>query len=72
MAWKVVSACNEMELQPKLDELQGRVPSQDEHGDFHIVGTIAELVSLGVQPGGTIVVAARVEVRRDPPLPAKA
>ena len=70
MAWKVVSACNEHELQEQLDELQARLPRKDEHGDFHIVGSIPEILPIGVCPiTGKLTVVARVEVSRDPPLP---
>jgi hypothetical protein len=69
--WKVLAANGEQELQTQLDELQSRIPKKDEHGEFHIVGTILELVSVGVQPLGTLIVLAKVGVHRDPPLPSQ-
>ena len=69
MTWKVVAAPGEHELQQQLDELQSRLSRKDEHGDFHIVGSISEIVPVGIQPQGTIIVLAKVEAHRDPPLP---
>ena len=69
MAWKVVAASGEQELQQQLDELQSRLPRNDEYGEFHIVGLISEIVPVGIQPQGTIIVLAKVETHRDPPLP---
>jgi hypothetical protein len=67
MKWKVVGACGEHELQKQLDELQGRFARRDELGDFHLVGSISDVVPLGCTPDGTIYVAVNVNVARDPP-----
>ena len=72
MNWKVVAAGNEHELQQQLDELQARLPRVDEHGEIHLVGSISELVAIGVRPQGTLIVAVRITVNRDPPLQKKA
>ena len=34
MAWKVVAASGEEELQKQLDQLQARLPRRDEHGEL--------------------------------------
>ena len=67
MTWKVVAAGNEHELQQQLDAFQTRLRRTDERGEFELVGSISTIVPLGVQPKGTLVVAVKVQVTRDPP-----